>query len=166
MSRSAGPPVTKGPVSVRQDRTADGRGRPSAQDTGSSSGQDTLAVQLSDLARALQQQDDPQRTLTEIVQAAAALIPGCDEGSISVVTGRRHVRSEAASCELARVVDALQEQTGQGPCLDAAYQHQTVRVADLASEQRCRSSPPALCRPARPGCWPSSPTSRARTSAH
>jgi len=59
------------------------------------------------------------------VQAAVAVIPGCDEASISVVTARQHVRSEAGSGsgsgsgELARVVDALREQTGQGPCLDA-----------------------------------------------
>lgn len=35
------------------------------------------------------------------------LVPGCDEGSISVVSGRRTVTSEAASGELPRVVDAL-----------------------------------------------------------
>ena len=33
-------------------------------------------------------------------------------------------------------VDALQRETGQGPGLDAAYRHQTVRVADLTVEDR------------------------------
>jgi hypothetical protein len=33
-------------------------------------------------------------------------------------------------------VDKLQEEVGQGPCLDAAYQEETVRVADMASETR------------------------------
>jgi len=34
------------------------------------------------------------------------------------------------------VVDALQEETGQGPCLDEAYEQETVRVSDMAAEQR------------------------------
>lgn len=70
------------------------------------------------------------------MQAAVRLIPGCDEGSISVVLGRRTVTSEAASGELPRIVDALQGETGQGPCLDAAYKQVTVRVSDMASETR------------------------------
>jgi GAF domain-containing protein len=123
------------------DRTAPGqparpRGRPSPQDTGGHVGQDALAVQLSELARLLQQQDDPHLLLADVVQAAVQLIPGCDEGSISVVLGRRSVTSEAASGDLPRVVDALQDQTGQGPCLDAAYEQVTVRVSDMASDRR------------------------------
>lgn len=112
------------------------RGEPSAQDSGGYEGQDTLAVQFSDLARTLQRQDDPQVLLTDLVRAAVQLIPGCDEGSISVVLGRRTVTSEAASGELPRIVDALQADTGQGPCLDAAYKQITVRVTDMATETR------------------------------
>lgn len=115
---------------------AGGRSGRSSQDTGTSLGHDVLAVQFSELARSLQHQADPEATLREVVRAAVELIPGVDEGSISVVLGRRSVMSEAASAELPQVVDAIQEQTGQGPCLDAVYEHQTVRVADMATEQR------------------------------
>ena len=120
---------------MRQDQSSS-RGMPSAQDTGTSVGHDELAVQFSELARALQQPDDPDRTFAAIVQAAVQLIPGVDEASISVVVGRTRVTSEAPSGELARAVDALQDELGQGPCLDAAYEQQTVRVADMASETR------------------------------
>lgn len=113
-----------------------GPGEPSAQDTGGSDGRDELASLFSDFARDVQQQTDPDATLTAIVQAAVELIPGCDEGSISVVLGRRKVTSEAASGELPRVVDALQEEVQQGPCLDAVYEQETVRVPDMASETR------------------------------
>lgn len=113
-----------------------GSGEPSAQDTGGSDGRDALAVLFSDFAREVQQETDPHATLTAIVRAAVELIPGCDEGSISVVRGRRTVTSEAASSELPRVVDALQEEVQQGPCLDAAYEQETVRVPDMASETR------------------------------
>jgi len=112
------------------------RGQPSSSDTGTSDGQDDLAGQFSEFARTVQQQLDPHETLVEIVRAAVELVPGCDEGSISVVLGRRRVTSEAASGELPRVVDALQESLGQGPCLDSAYEHETVRVPNLASDDR------------------------------
>lgn len=112
------------------------RGLPSDGASGSFDGQDGLAAAFVAFARTVQQQQDPESTLDEIVRAAVALIPGCDDGSISVVLGRKAVSSRSASSELAAVVDRLQESTGQGPCLDAAYVHQTVRVPDMATETR------------------------------
>ena len=118
--------------------SADGkrRGLPSEGALGTYDGQDELALSLAGFARSVQQQRDPESTLAEIVRAAVALIPGCDAGSISVVLGRKDVSSRAASSELAAVVDGLQESTGQGPCLDAAYVHETVRASDLATDGR------------------------------
>ena len=116
--------------------TAEKRGMPSAADTGGAAGEDGLALLLSEFARTIQHQPDTSSTLAEIVRAAVELIPGCDEGSISVIISRRKVSSQAASGDLPVVVDALQEGLGEGPCLDAAYEQMTVRVPDLASEQR------------------------------
>ena len=93
------------------------QGEPSAQDTGSTNGQDELAMRLSDLARDLQRQEDPHDTLLGVVRAAVELIPGVEEGSISVVLGRREIRSEVPSGELPRAVDAVQNEVGQGPAL-------------------------------------------------
>jgi transcriptional regulator with GAF, ATPase, and Fis domain len=112
------------------------RGRPSRQDTGSSAGEDTLAVRLSELARGLQEQDEPAETLADVVQAAIDVIPGVEEASISVVLGRRNVTSQVPSSELARTVDAIQDEVGEDPCLDAVYEQQTVRVTDMATERR------------------------------
>jgi GAF domain-containing protein len=116
--------------------TSGDQGEPSAKDTGTTAGEDVLAGALSRLARELQQEDDPDALLAEVVAAAVQLIPGTDEGSISAVTDRRHITSQAPSSELAREVDALQEETGEGPCLDAVYEQQTVRVPDMATEER------------------------------
>ena len=74
--------------------------------------------------------------LDEVVRAAVELIPGVDEGSISIIIGRRQVVSQHSSGTLPEQVDAVQEEVGQGPCLDAAYQHLTVRVPNMAQEQR------------------------------
>lgn len=112
------------------------RGRPSAQDTGSTAGHDDLAVRLSELARDLQHEDDTDSTLTLVVQGAVDLIPGAEAGSISVVVDRKKIDSQAPSGELPRRVDMLQSETQQGPGLDAAYRHQTVRVDDMRTETR------------------------------
>ncbi len=135
---ASGPRVQGRTVTEECDVDVPGRGsgEPSAQDTGGSDGRDGLAVLFSDFARDVQEQTDPHATLTAIVRAAVELIPGCDEGSISVVRCRRTVTSEAASGELPRVVDALQETVQQGPCPDAVYEQETVRVAEMASETR------------------------------
>jgi GAF domain-containing protein len=119
-----------------QDHADDGRGLPSADDDGSAAGLDDLAVRLSRSARDMQREDDPATTLAAVVTAAVQLVPGADEGSITAVTGRRHVTNEAASGDLPRRVDALQQETGEGPCLDSAYEQETVRVDDMSSEQR------------------------------
>lgn len=95
-----------------------------------------LATQLGELARELQQEEDLDTVLAGIVQAAVQLIPGAADASISLVTGRKTIESKIASGELPRRVDALQSSTGQGPCIDAAYEDRIVRVPDLATETR------------------------------
>jgi len=95
-----------------------------------------LARRLSDLARELQQEHDTDALLVDIVHAALDLIPHVAEASVSLVTGRRRVHSRAASGELPRRVDVLQSSTGQGPCIDAAYEERIVRVPDMGREER------------------------------
>ena len=112
-----------------------GKGQPSTANTGTAD-PNQLAEDFGELARSLEEHDDPDVVLAEIVAAAVAMVPGADEGSISVVTARSGVGSQAPTGDLPVQVDALQEETGQGPCLDAAFEQQTVRVADMASEDR------------------------------
>ena len=132
-----------------------GRGQPSTSGTGTAAA-DLLAEGMSGLARDLDEQDDPDAMLAAIVAAAVAMIPGVEEGSISVVRARRQVTSQAATGELPVQVDAIQEETQQGPCPDAAYEQQTVRLDDLATEGWCRCSPNEPAQPARPACCPCS----------
>jgi len=115
--------------------TTGGKGQPPAANTGTAD-PNQLAEDFGELARSLEEHDDPDVVLAEIVAAAVAMVPGADEGSISVVTGRSGVGSQAPTGDLPVQVDALQEETGQGPCLSAAFEEQTVRVTDMASEDR------------------------------
>ena len=95
-----------------------------------------LVTALGELARELQREAGTARTLDTVVGAATAMIPGAEEGSISVVAARRTVRSWGASGDLPRALDALQSEVGQGPCLDAAFASEVVHVPDLATETR------------------------------
>ena len=97
---------------------------------------DELAQQFSEVARSLQAHSSPDEVLAEVVASAIQLIPGVDEASISVVIGRRNAASQHPSGELPQLVDAVQTETGEGPCLEALYEQQTVKVPDMASEQR------------------------------
>src|SRR3954464_14833695 len=119
-----------------------GKGQPSTANTGTAD-LNQLAEDFGGLARSLEEHDDPDVMLAEIIAAAVAMVPGVDEGSVSVVTGRRNIGSPAPTGDLPAQVDALQEETQQGPCLDSAYEQLTVRVDDMASE-----TPVAGVRPA------------------
>lgn len=108
---------------------------PSPQDVGGGD-DDSLSEQLGEVARSLQAEAATDAMLDEVVAAALRLIPGAQEASISVVTDRRNVPAENSSSELARAIDELQTEVGQGPGLDTIYEQQTVRVPDMRSERR------------------------------
>lgn len=95
-----------------------------------------LAEQLGRLARSLEAEDDTGAMLDDVVAAAVRLIPGAEAASISLVVARRQIISQHRTSDLPALVDAIQTETAEGPCLDAAYEHQTVRVPDLRLEQR------------------------------
>jgi len=103
---------------------------------GSGAADNRLAQALSELARSLEAEDDTDRMLDDLVVSAVAQIPGVDEGSISVVRARRNVISQSPTSDLPKRVDALQAEVGEGPCLDAVYEHRVVRVSDMSSETR------------------------------
>lgn len=104
---------------------------PSSEDSGTATGDAPLASRLGELAREFQREQGTAATLTYLVSAAVALIPGVEQASISIVFGRKVATSEYPTGPLPAAIDAIQTETGQGPCLDAAFEHQTVRVNDL-----------------------------------
>ena len=95
-----------------------------------------LATRLSELARALEHEASTEDTLVHVVRSAIELVPGVEEASISLVIGRERVESRVPSGPLPTVVDEIQSETGQGPCLDAVFEQRTVHVPDMAAEQR------------------------------
>ena len=112
------------------------RGQPSAQAAGTGAGgDDDLSQRLADLAREMQRQPASTDVMDVIVSAVVGMVPGAEEASISLAKRGRHVVSSAATSDLPRRFDELQEETRQGPCMDAMYEHQTIRVDDLATSR-------------------------------
>jgi GAF domain-containing protein len=111
-------------------------GQPSAQDTGTMARLDALARRLADAARSLQRQTSPQQVMDGVVNLARDMVPGADEATITMVRTDRHCYSAAATSAFASDFDVLQDETGEGPCLDAIWQQETVRVDDLGTDPR------------------------------
>jgi GAF domain-containing protein len=97
---------------------------------------DGLARAFAGFARDVQRQPEQAAVLRTIVDAALLTVPGAQEGSVTLVVGRRKVLSQAASSPLPAQVDAVQEEVGEGPCLETAFEQHTVLVPDLTSEPR------------------------------
>ena len=96
-----------------------------------------LAEAMSHTARRLQEEHgDIEGTLRAITAAAVTVVPDAEECGISYVIGRRRIESRAWTSNLPREVDRLQERVGQGPCLDAVWEQQVVRVEDVRSDDR------------------------------
>ncbi|HET7415064.1 MAG TPA: hypothetical protein VFI97_05140, partial [Arthrobacter sp.] len=90
------------------------KGQGSSHNGGTTSDHDMLAQQLTDLARDLHERACPEDVLRTVVHAAIQLIPGVEEGSISVVLGRKDASSRAPSGELPSMVDDIQTELGEG----------------------------------------------------
>jgi GAF domain-containing protein len=114
----------------------EGRGAPSSSYTGQVSDPNELATTLGELARSLHEEVGLEDTLREIVSAAVGTVPGAEEAALSVIEGRRQVRTWAGTADLVYQVDQVQYDTGQGPCLSSLYEEHTVRLSNIATERR------------------------------
>ncbi len=88
------------------------------------------------VARSLAEQSDVQSTLQRIVELAVDTIPGAEHAGVTEVRARRRVETIAATDDVPRDIDRLQYQAGQGPCLDAIWEHEIVEEDDLSQTER------------------------------
>ena len=111
-----------GPVSARRG----GRASPWA-----------LVAATSDLARSLQSvHGDVEATLRMITTRVLTGVPGTGHAGITLVTDSGRLEPRATTGPLPEKLDALQGEVGQGPCLQALWSQQTVRVDDLGADPR------------------------------
>lgn len=94
-----------------------------------------LAQTFAGIARALLSENSVQATLQKIVDLAVETVDGCDHAGISFVEGRK-ITTRASSNDVPPRVDAIQYETGEGPCLDAIRDQEVFQTDDLAEEER------------------------------
>jgi GAF domain-containing protein len=92
---------------------------------------------MSRVARQLQEEHgDVEGTLQAITETSIRVVPNAEDCGISYVIGRSKFEPRASTSDLTKQVDFLQERLGQGPCLDAVWEQQIVRVDDVAADAR------------------------------
>ncbi|MDF3313432.1 GAF and ANTAR domain-containing protein [Rhodococcus sp. T2V] len=98
-----------------------------------------LRAEIEQIARDLRAEHASiQGTLEVITKAARDVVPGAEDAGITLVTrGRgRGFQSRAATSELPTLIDDLQHRLGDGPCVQAIWNHETVLVTDMTTEGR------------------------------
>lgn len=98
--------------------------------------QESISERMATAARELQDQHDPAATVKSAVELLVRNVQGCDASSISLVHAKRRVETPAATDDLAAVGDRLQQELGEGPCLDVIFEEETVYVPDLPRDPR------------------------------
>ena len=103
-----------------------------------------LAQDLAAVARALVGAGDVRETLQRIVDFAVDTIPGCDHAGLSLVIKGSIETPAQTDPPVPQMIDRIQNDTGEGPAVDAIRQHQVFETGDLAREQRWPRFAPAV----------------------
>ena len=96
----------------------------------------TISERMAALARDLSSEEDPAATLQHIVDASVSLIDGCELAGITLAQRNGQVATSADTDARHEILSKLQEELGEGPCLDAVWDHRVVFVDDLARDER------------------------------
>lgn len=71
------------------------------------------------LADLIYQADSYEEVYDAICRTAVGAVPGCDHAAVMTMRAGESPVCEAATDEIARRIDELERETGEGPCLDA-----------------------------------------------
>ena len=116
-------------------------------------GEQRLAETFTEVSRVLLAEPDVQRTLDKMCELLVVTIEGCNHAVVTVVRDH-HLESPAASDDVGPVVDAIQLEVDEGPCVQAIREHEVVVTDDLATESRWpRFSVEPSRPPASAACW-------------
>lgn len=94
-----------------------------------------LAETFGEVARLLLAERQVEETLQKITDLAVTVVDPCEHAGIDIVE-KRQVRAAAPSSDVAVRIDAIQVETGEGPCLDAIREQAVFHTDDLSDESR------------------------------
>ncbi|WP_188779607.1 GAF and ANTAR domain-containing protein [Marmoricola endophyticus] len=89
-------------------------------------------ARMGELARALRSEGSSLSTLQHVVTATSEMVKGCDDVAISLARDDGAVETRASLGNgLAEAADRLQQEYGEGPCVDTGWDHPLVRANEL-----------------------------------
>jgi GAF domain-containing protein len=96
-----------------------------------------VIAELSALVTDLQRNPpDVDQGLAELIETAPELIPGAQYAGITLADRSAGISTPAATHLYPVLLDKIQQQHQEGPCLSAAWEHHIIRIDDLAPETR------------------------------
>lgn len=75
---------------------------------------------------------ESSEVLDAICRTAVDVIPGADHACISTLDDRQQLRTQAASDDVARLMDKLESEAQEGPCLDSIVEDSVQHDADIS----------------------------------
>jgi GAF domain-containing protein len=96
---------------------------------------DDLVAEIAMVANAVLSGSTLEETLHQVVSTAVSAMEGCDSAGVFVVDGHE-VRTVAHCGDAVIGLDRVQDELGEGPCLDAAASAAVVYVGDLLEDTR------------------------------
>ena len=92
---------------------------------------------MSELARTLHDRRGSVTDMLEVISSAAVTnVPEADSAGVSALTDRGRLERRASTDELSERVADLQNEAGEGPCLQSLRDRRPVLVADMATDAR------------------------------
>ncbi|MFE0750955.1 GAF and ANTAR domain-containing protein [Gordonia sp. NPDC058843] len=81
-------------------------------------------------------EDTTGEVLDSITAGAVEYVPGAQYAGVLLVDQKKNFDTLAPTDPLMNEADRLQKETGEGPCLQAAWNHHTVLVNDIRADKR------------------------------
>jgi len=93
---------------------------------------------VAELVQTLNQRSrvEPEDALDELLVNLLAHIPCAQYAGVTLTTSGGDVQTLSATDRYPAILDDIQRQLGEGPCLAAAWKHHVVRLDDIAAEER------------------------------
>lgn len=79
---------------------------------------------------------DAGAVIGRLAHYAAAEVPGAQYAGIALATSLTTMETTATTHRYPALLDVIQQRHHEGPCLNAALRQRTVRIDDLATEER------------------------------
>jgi GAF domain-containing protein len=102
------------------------------------SGDGGLHAAVAELVRniGVETRPHPEAVIEQFAALATSYIRGAAQASVMLVSHKGAIRSSAATGSYPHLIDTIQEEMLEGPGLESAFDHRTIRVDDFAEEAR------------------------------